>query len=175
MSKSGKSAADIEFQKAYKAYYTQLYRFCLTKLVKDKNAIDDVLQEAFLFYYNKLLEGGKIEYTYAYLLKITDIQIKRHLREVKAQSRIVSLDEVIKIPSSRDNLEERIAFEQYSKEFSAALRDDEAELFSMRYIEELEINEIAELTGLSISNVSTKLNRIRNKLRKRYGEDSEFT
>ncbi|MBQ8981427.1 MAG: sigma-70 family RNA polymerase sigma factor [Eubacterium sp.] len=175
MEKNLKNAADIEFQKVYKAYYTPLYRFCLTKLADDRPAIDDVLQEAFLVYYNKLLEGSKIEYTYAYLLKITDIQIQRYFRDIKKQSRTISLDEVIKIPSSKDNLDEKIAFEQYSREFSAALRDDEAELFSMRYIEELDLNEIAELTGLSITNVSTRLNRIREKLRKRYGEDSEFT
>ncbi|MBQ8076982.1 MAG: hypothetical protein IJ235_01205 [Eubacterium sp.] len=77
MEKSLKNAADIEFQKVYKAYYTPLYRFCLTKLADDRPAIDDVLQEAFLVYYNKLLEGSKIEYTYAYLLKITDIQKQR--------------------------------------------------------------------------------------------------
>ena len=34
------------------------------------------------------------------------------------------------------------------------------------YLEEKSYEEIAEITGLSVTNVATKLNRIKNKLRK---------
>ena len=174
MNRNRKATADAEFQRIYKAYYRSIYKFCYSKLLDDTSAVDDIMQEAFIILYNRLLNGEEVEYVYAFMLKTADNLIQQHYRELKKANRNISLDEIIKLPSQNDSLDERVAFEQYSKEFSAALRDDEAELFSMRYIEELEINEIAELTGMTITNISTRLHRIREKLRKLYGEDFNY-
>ena len=168
--RSEKAAADSEFKKLYKQYYTIIYKFCLSRLKDDTEAIDDIVQETFIVLYNKLLEGSRIEFPHAFLYKTADNLIKRYYVEKQKSGNVISLDDVINIPTQNIDLDERLAFEQYAKEFSAALNDTDAELFSMRYIEELEITEIAEKTGMSVSNTATRLYRLREKIRKIYGE-----
>lgn len=165
-----KAAVDETVKKLYQAYYSSLYKFCLSKLKQNNHIIEDITQEAFVVLYNKMLEGEKITYPYAFLLKTCDNLVKRYFAESSEALKTVSIDEVINIPASNSNIDEKLTFEEYSKQFSAALNDRDAELFSLRYIEELTITEIAEACDMTIENVSTRLYRIREKLRKQFGE-----
>ncbi|MBQ7204137.1 MAG: RNA polymerase sigma factor [Eubacterium sp.] len=165
-----KQAVDELLKKYYSAYYTSLYRFCLSRL-KNNSEVDDVTQEAFIVLYNKMLNGETIEKVYPFLLKTADNLIKRIFKERTKNSKNVTLEEVKHIPSQNEDIDDRLTFEEYSKQISEALSDRDAELFSLRYIEELKIEEIASITGLSIPNVTTRLSRIRKKLRETLSEE----
>ena len=56
---------------------------------------------------------------------------------------------------------------------SDALNDTDSEIFSMRYIEELKIEDIAERLGLTIPNVTTRLSRMRGRIKQLLENSSE--
>lgn len=89
---------------------------------------------------------------------------KQFDRQKRAQN-CITLDEVIEIPAQHTDPDERLTFEEYSRQISAALSDTDAALFSMRYIEDLKIEDIAARMNMSVPAVTTRLHRLRKKLR----------
>lgn len=170
-----KRAVDERFKQIYKTCYPSVYKFILSRLKDYRDAVEDITQETFIVLYNKMLEGGVIEYPSAFLLQTANHYIKRYLRELQNKNAALGIDDVIHIPTHNIDLDSNLSFEEYSRQFSAALSDEDAALFSMRYIEELELPEIAALTGMNISTIATKLHRIREKLRKKFGEKLDYS
>ena len=174
MSSSDKKVIDERFKQIYKACYTSVYKFTLSRLKNNSHAVEDITQEAFIVLYNKMIKGAPIEYPSAFLLQTANNLIKRYFKELSKSGENITIDEVKEIPTHDIDLDAGLSFEQYSKLFSAALNDEDAELFSLRYIEELEITEIAALTGMNISTVATKLQRIRERLKKKFGDKINY-
>lgn len=173
MSENGRKQEAVRlFNIAFEESYSSIYRFCLSKLDNNSHLAEDCVQETFLVYYNKLLAGEEILYTKAFLLKTANNFVLKKCYEIKKSHNTVSIDEVINIPSQDENIDDRLTFEEYSKQISAALSDSDAELFSMRYIEELSIDEIADRCNTSFSAITTRLSRIRRKLKKLF--ENEF-
>ena len=56
----------------YDKYHTAIYKFCLVRLGEMNEHADDCVQEVFLVFQNKLLEGIEILNPRAYLYKIAD-------------------------------------------------------------------------------------------------------
>lgn len=166
MAESSKNYGDKMLKEAYSKYYSSIYRFCLSRLKNDKDSIEDIVQEAYLVLYNKYLENINVEYPLAFLMKTADNLVKKRYAEIEKMQRQVPIEEVIHIESQNEDIDDRLTFEQYSKQISDALNETDAELFSMRYVEELKIDEIAERMNMSIPAVTTRLSRIREKLRK---------
>ncbi len=159
-----KKQVDLNFKEAYRNYYTSIYRYCLAKL-RDNHLCDDVVQETFIVLYKKLLSGEEIIAVRAFLYRTADNYIRKKYAEKQKSQSFVSIDEIINIPSQKSDVDERLTFEQYSRQISAALTEREGELFSMRYIEELPIEDIADRLGISVPAATTRLFRMRNKLR----------
>ena len=110
---SNKKRADELFKEAYKQYYTDVYRFCLSYMANDRNSVDDVVQDTFIVLYNKYLAGEEIAYTKAFLFKTAHNFVLKHLRERKRDMNNVSIDEIIEIPSQGEDIDERLSFEEY--------------------------------------------------------------
>lgn len=158
------------FNLAFEESYSSVYKFCLSKL-NNSHLAEDCVQETFLVYYNKLLAGEEFLHTKAFLLKTANNFVLKKCEEVKKSYNTVSIEEVINIPSQSEDIDDRLTFEEYSRQISAALSDSDAELFSMRYIEELKIDVIAERCNMSITAVTTRLSRLRKKLKKLFEEE----
>lgn len=158
------NTADERFKEAYKKYYTDVYRFCLSYLLHDRASVDDCVQEVFIVLYKKYQSGEDIEYVKAFLFKTAENFIKKHLRQNVRDSKNVSIDEIIELPSQSEDLDERLSFEEYSRQISAALSDRDAELFKLRYIEELSLEEIAAVLNTSITTIGTRTWRLRKRL-----------
>lgn len=171
MANENKKYADQMLKEAYSKYYSNVYRLCLSKLKSDQSSVEDIVQEAFIVLYNKYLNGITVEYTQAFLMKTVDLLIKKRYAELEKVKNQVPIEEVIHIPSQADDMDEKLTFDMYSKQISDALNDTDAELFSMRYIEELKIEDIAERMDMSVSAVTTRLSRIRDRLRKMFSKD----
>ncbi len=161
---SDKNKADELFKQAYKKYYTDVYRFALSYLTKDRASVDDVVQETFIVLYNKYLNGEDILYIKAFLFKTADNFIKKKFREIQRASKNVSIDEITELPSENDDLDARLSFEEYSRQISEALSVRDAELFRLRYIERLSLEEIADKLNLTISATGTRVYRLRQRL-----------
>lgn len=166
-----KSKADELLKQAYERYYTSIYRFCLSRLPNDRSSVDDCVQEAFIVLYNKYLENEKIEFVQAFLFKTANNFVLKQIRKNQKQSEQVSVEEIIHIPSQAEDIDDRLTFEEYSRQISAALNDTDAEIFRLRYVDDLDIKEIAEETGLSLKATYARMERMRNKIREILGEE----
>lgn len=169
--RKAKQKADSQLKEAYSLYYSSIYKFCLSKLKDDRNSVEDCVQETFIVLYKKYLGGEKIEFTQAFLLKTASNFIKKRYSQIKREEANVDIEDVKEIISHSTDIDDRLTFEEYSKMISDALSDTDKDIFSLRYIQELRIEEIAEMLNLSVSNVTTRLSRMRNKLRKLFNED----
>lgn len=167
---SRKKLADELFKKAFDENYVSIYRYCLSKL-KNNEMAEDCVQESFLVLYKKYLAGEEIEYVKAFLMKTANNFILKRFDEVKKSQNQVDIEEIINIPSQNEDVDDRLTFEQYSRQISAALSDQDAEMFKLRYINEYKIEEIANMLDMSIPAVTTRLSRIRNKLKKLFSNE----
>jgi RNA polymerase sigma-70 factor (ECF subfamily) len=170
-SKAEKAKADELFKSAYNSYYSSIYKFCLSRLKNDRDSVEDCVQETFLVLYKKYLSGENVEYVLAFLFKTASNFIKKQYSQLEKKKKQVDLEEIKEIPSQSEDIDDRLTFEEYSRQISDALNDLDAQLFSLRYIEELKIEDIANRTGMSIANVTTRLSRIRKKLRDIFEKD----
>lgn len=161
---SNKKRADELFKEAYKQYYTDVYRFCLSYMANDRNSVDDVVQDTFIVLYNKYLAGEEIAYTKAFLFKTAHNFVLKHLRERKRDMNNVSIDEIIEIPSQDEDIDERLSFEEYSRQISDALTDRDAELFRLRYLENKSLKELADLLNISVSAAGVRVYRLQKRL-----------
>lgn len=163
--------ADELLKEAYEKHYGYVYKFCLSRLPKDRASAEDCAQETYIVLYNKLKSGEEIENVLAFLLQTARNFVLKQLREVDKRQNEVDLDEIVHIPSQNEDMDEKLTFEEYSRQITAALTDKEAELFKLRYISELEIPAIAKIRNSSEANIYTELSRIRKKIRKIFSKD----
>lgn len=170
-SDANKKRTDELIQKAYSECYTSIYRFCLSRLKEDRDSVEDCVHDAFLVLYNKYLAGESIEHVTAFLLQTASNFVKKRYAEIEKRQKHVDIEEIKHIPSQDEDIDDRLTFEEYSRQISAALNDTDAELFSLRYIEEFKIEEIAVRMNMSIPAVTTRLSRLREKLRKVLGKE----
>lgn len=160
-----KQLADSKLKDAYTAYYSSVYKFCLSRLKSDRASVDDCVQETFIVLYKKYLSGEEIEFTQAFLLKTASNFVKKRFAQIKREETNVDIEEIKEIITHSNDIEDRLSFEEYSRMISDALSDTDREIFAMRYIQELKIEEIANKLEVSVSSVTTRLSRMRNKLR----------
>lgn len=159
-----KKQADELLKEGYAQYYTSIYRYALSRL-GDSHASEDVAQEAFVIYYKRLRSGEVFTAPRAFLYRTADHLVQKQFERNKKAQNCTTLEEVIEIPAQNADPDERLTFEEYSRQISAALSDKDAALFSMRYIEDLKIEDIAARLDMSIPAVTTRLHRLRKKLR----------
>lgn len=171
MSNKVEKNADNLLKKAYEKYYSSVYKFCLSRLPKDRTSAEDCTQETFIILYNKYTSGEAVENVLAFLLQTARNFVLKQLREVSKRQNELDLDQVIHIPSQSDDMDEKLSFDEYSKQITAALTDKEAELFALRYVNELDIPAIAKRRNTSEANIYTELSRIRKKIRKIFPKD----
>ena len=164
MAVSEKKKADDLLQEGYAKYYTAIYRYALSRL-GDPHKSEDVAQEAFVVYYKRLRTGEIFTAPRAFLYRTADHLVQKQFDRQKRAQNCITLDEVIEIPAQNADPDERLTFEEYSRQISAALSDTDAAMFSMRYIEDLKIEDIAARMNMSVPAVTTRLHRLRKKLR----------
>ncbi len=161
---SDKNRADELLKDAYKKYYSDVYRFALSYLTKDRESVDDIVQDTFIVLFNKYREGEEVTYIKAFLFKTAYNFIRKKFRELQRDSQNVSIDEITEIPSQSEDIDERLSFEEYSRQISEALSVRDAELFRLRYIEKYSLEEIAKMLDTSVGTVGTRVYRLRKRL-----------
>lgn len=162
-----KKKADELLKRAYEENYVSVYRYCLSKL-KNNEMAEDSAQEAFLVLYKKLLAGDEVIYIKSFLMKTASNFVLKKYEEIKRSHKAVQFDEIINIPSKYTDMDENLTFEEYSREISSALSTLDARIFTLKYIDEYKINEIADELNMSVAAVTTRLSRMRQKLRQMF-------
>ncbi len=155
------------FLKAYDEHSDALFRHCFFK-VSDRELAKDLLQETFVKVWTYLSKGKKIVNMRAFLYKTLNNLIIDEYRKKKN----ISLDSLAEdgfdpkadnLPNTLDIIDGERAIKLLSK-----LDDPYKETVFLRYVNGLEITEIAEITEQTENAVSVHIHRGLKKLKELY-------
>ena len=166
------------FTKLINQYDRNIYRLAINITGNQEDA-EDVLQDAFLKAYTNLNRFQGHSRFYTWLVRITVNEALMKLRK-RNGDRSVSFDEPIptndsrsirrEIEDHRDNPEARYAKNEFREIVSRAIETLQPRyrvVVLLRDVEHLSAEESAELLGLTLPAVKTRLHRARLKLRER--------
>lgn len=173
MEQRNKKQQDAQFVLVYQRDYPFIFRLCAARLGGDTDLAEDCAQEAFYVLYKKYLAGIKVENPRAFLAKTAHLILLNQTTKRTAEAvKRADLDESIPAKAGwTEQLENRLLLEQ----LQAALNEKNRELFRLRYTDELSVAEIAAKTDSSVTAVTTRLSRLRQKLQQMMRETEVMT
>ena len=160
---------DIEntFIDTYNTHSDPIFRFIFFKL-NDREKALDFMQETFMKTWVYISKNGPIENTQAFLYKVAGNLVIDEYRK-KGRANMKSLEEMAEKgyePSEdgEDSLIDKID-QREALLLITSLPETYSEILFMRYVEELSVSEIAEITGKSVNVISVRINRGVKKLK----------
>ncbi len=166
---SEKKRANALLQECYKEHRVKLFNYCLSRLDGSREAADDCVQEAFIVLYKKLLGGEEFDNPRAFLYRTADNFVKRQKKKSASElRRNVPLETAADIGVSDSEYLEKLDtldYEEYAKTLLNLLTDEEKQLYDLRYIQKISVENIAEKLGITRSAASMRLTRLRNKIK----------
>ena len=160
------SNTDAEFTLAYRSLYPFIVKYCQAKLGGSIDDAEECAQETFFILYRKYRNNVKIENPKAFLIKTANYIILKKLSSKHSDT--VYIDEVKSEIAENDTSEIRFGNVEYNELVELIknkLGEPDKTIFVLRYIEEQSLKEISEKTGLSITNITTRMTRFRTKIR----------
>lgn len=166
MKREKENTAKTEFNRIYGLYGKSIFNFCLSRLSGDVECAEDCTQETFIVFYKRLAKGESFEEPRAFLYKTAVNIIMRS--KTKQQKRAVNeteLDDKIPFVQSETKIESDIDYESVLKRIDELLSEDEMKLFTLFFIENLKVKDISQLLNITPGACSTRLLRLRIKLK----------
>lgn len=155
------------FRKIYEEHVNALYRHAYFR-VFSKDRAEELVQEAFLRYWEYSEKGEVVLNPKAFLYRtLTNLIIDQSRKKKET-----SLDELMEDSNwaepgqSEDAMHENKFLFEEVQVVLRKLPKDVQELIAMKYIDEMEIKEIAEVLKTTPNNASVKLHRAMEKLKK---------
>jgi RNA polymerase sigma-70 factor (ECF subfamily) len=144
-----------QFLDAYDKYADDLFRHVIFR-VSDKEAAKELLQETFMKTWEYMKKGNKVDEIRPFLYRVLHNQLIDYLRKRKPQ---VSLDELSEdgfdiAHGGRKEEESRIDAKKLLVLLDE-LEESYRNVLVMRYVDDMTIQEIAELTEIAKFNFST--------------------
>lgn len=161
-----KKNADKLLEEYCRQYKELLYKYAYLRTGHDKTAAEDCVQDAFMVIYRKMKKGEEFAQPKAFLYRTVDNFIKEHLRNTKKQQKI-SEELANEKLQQESNVYEHLDAKTENEIINAALsemNDTEKIIYKRRYIENKSVREIAEEYKISVTAVTTRLYRIRQKV-----------
>lgn len=147
------------FETTYQENYNKMFRFA-QKIVVNEDAVKDILQEVFIYYYQKLDNGHEIHNPKSWLLRAT---INKCIDYTKRQKKLIKIDNINPIMVKEDlfeiNQTKMIVNQALDK-----LKPKERAL-AILYSEGLPYLEISQLTDIKYSSVGKTISRTLKKLK----------
>lgn len=171
--KEKKINADKLLEEYCRQYKEILYKYAYLRTGHDKNAAEDCVQEALMVIYRRMKKGEEFKEPKAFLYRTVDNFIKEHLRDLKKREKLNEKVQISEELSQWDILD-RLAPETEEEIINAALsemNDTEKIIYRRRYIENKNVKEIAQQYNLSVTAVTTRLYRIRQKVEVRVRQE----
>jgi len=183
MSKATAEAlAAQEFDGVVASHRTQIFRFLLAS-TRDVDLAETLTQDCFLKAHRNWASFRGESSALTWLMRIAINLQKDHWRNRRLQfwrhtrSNSVDVDDAGEwLPTGERNAEQRmLAKEQVAHVWQAVERLSERQrtVFLLRYVEELELREIAETTGMGEGTVKAHLSRALARVRKEFGKDGD--
>jgi RNA polymerase sigma-70 factor, ECF subfamily len=166
--------APDEFARIVESHRPQIFRFLLASL-RDVDLAETLTQECFLKAHRNWKHFRGESSAMTWLMRIAINLQKDHWRNRRiqfwrhTQTNAVDLDEASEwLPNGERNAEQQmLAREQVAQVWRAVegLSERQRTVFLLRYVEERELSEIAEATGLSEGTVKAHLSRALSRVR----------
>lgn len=162
-----KKQADTLLQQCYYDYRIKLFNYCLSRLDGSREAADDCVQETFIIFYNKILDGEEFENPRAFLYRTADNFVKRQKQKDATElRRQIPLETAadIGVTDEYTGKLDLIDYEECAKILLELLTDEEKQIYDLRYIKKIGVEQIAETLGISRPAASMRLMRLRSKI-----------
>mgnify|MGYP001592901180 CR=1 FL=1 len=174
------------FSRIYDQYVTKIYRFIYLK-VSSQEVAEDLSSEVFLRTWETYKKQtpkstlssdrvpsrmtGQIRNIQAYLYQVARNVVADHYRTRKIQ--IVSVEETVELPDEANSFQNQamlnLEMDRIQKAL-AAIQDDYQDLIIWRYLDELSVPEIAQITGKTEENVRVGIHRALQALKGRVAQ-----
>lgn len=176
---SAEEIAAQEFESVVVSHRPQIFRFLLAS-TRDVDLAETLTQDCFLKAHNNWSSFRGESSALTWLMRIAINLQKDHWRNRRLQfwrhtrTNSVDLDEASEwLPSGERSAEQRmLAKEQVARVWQAVenLSERQRTVFLLRFVEELELKQIAESTGMGEGTVKAHLSRALARVRKEFGE-----
>ena len=150
-----------DFEAAYDKYADMLYRIALSDLGNTHDA-EDVVQDTFVAYFSYKGTFETEEHRKAWLIRVLINKARDELRRKKVRSH-ASFDEIPEIASAEP--EDRGVMEEIQK-----LPEKYKTPIILHYLEDIPIERIAKILGITLSGAKMRLKRGRDMLREKLGD-----
>lgn len=156
------------FEEAYIDLSDSIFRYIYFR-VFDKEVAKDLTQETFFKVWDYIVKGKKITNIKAFLYRTAHNIILNYIRDTKKVFSIEELKEKFNFDVIDSNQQEsrqrEIDINSIIDSFKI-LTEEEQELIKIRYFDGLSIEEISKIKEKSVNNISVKIYRIIDKLKK---------
>lgn len=151
------------FIELYEKNIDAVFRFCYFRL-NDRDLAMDLAQSAFTKTYSYIGDHDDVENMRALVYTIARNKIIDHYRKKKTES----LDNLMEdgFEPSGDFKTDESTNTELTLNILNELSDEDRELLTMRYINELKPKEIAEITNTRVNTISVKIKRSKDRLKK---------
>lgn len=167
MEKLSKATADDKLQQAYGLYGNLLVKYCTVRLKEARSSVDDCVQNTFLIYYKKVLDGENIENPKAFLYRTADNMIKRTVAEYYTNAqRTTELENADDIPVQEQfNNSNDLDYDYLKELLLSKLSPSEQLLYQQKYVDRLSLKEIGEYYKIAPAAVANRTSRLRTKIK----------
>jgi RNA polymerase sigma factor (sigma-70 family) len=155
-----------EFMDAYEAYAQAIYKHCFFRVYSQTRA-EELVQETFMRVWQYLSQGKIVDNMRAFLYRVANNLIIDESRKKKEESLEILME---KSPAFEPSYEGHKTIQQdlLVKEVIGKMKDlpaDYREILILRYVDDLDPKEIAQILDTNANNVSVKINRAVKALR----------
>ena len=157
-----------KYLEAFDKYGDAIYRFCFFK-VYSRGRAEELAQETFMKTWQYLREGNTVENIRAFLYRTATNLIIDDSRRKKEESLDAAMEESDAYEPSYDGAKE-IQTKAVLKEVIGMmeyLEEEERQILTLRYLEDLDPKNIAEILHITPNNASVRINRALEKLKRR--------
>lgn len=152
-------------------FYPEILRYCLWH-APDRSLAEDAVQETFykaIRYFNHYVHKGKFKSFLYQIAANTCIDMRR-----KKWQTHLSFEELKLDPSYEDTTFEEIHSELAIKQLVRSLPEETQEIVLLRFGQDLSLREIAEVVGLPLRTVQSKLRSSLKRLKKEFEEGGDL-
>jgi len=149
------------FEKIYTDNYEAMFRVA-RKMVYDVDVVSDIVQEVFIYFFDKVNRGDEVRYPKSWLYRATYNKCIDYWRDKKRFVAIDLLDSSEIEEQNFDNSEMKVVLNKAIDKLKP-----QEQFLVVLYSEGLSYKEIAEVTEMKFSSVGKTLSRILKKIEKK--------
>lgn len=155
-----------EFNESYEQFSDAIFRYCLYKTFNRQKALD-LTQDTFIKTWEHLSKGKKVENLKAFLYKVAGNLVIDNRRKKKTESLDKMTERGFDVKNDRDEISaiENIFENKLALEAIEKLDEKYRDVIILRFVEDMEIKEIAKTIKESENNISVRIHRGLEKLK----------